>query len=465
MSLSESCVQQYQQEQSKRRKILLWGVLGSVGVHGVALTLAQYDLWPWLAQAEEVVPIELIVTEPSPEIPPETPPTELSTETNDPAPASVATRSAVAPPPVAQPVEAIPEAPVDIPDPIEPTAAESALEEPKVTETPDPEAEETPEAVATESEETQVDSLQDYLQRLREIQTEAAAPATTAPGTATEAAPEAATAEGSTTTATAPSTGGTGQGQGSRTVACQNCVRPNYPQSALDAGAEGQPMVSVDINPDGSVRSVTLTRSSGNPAIDQAAIEAARSSQFQPVSGGASVPIEYDLTIEGSQRNRDAQRRGERQAVEVPTPAAETAPATAESAPAPASPSPETASETPPKTPLETLLETPTETSAPAAESAPAEETPATAPASPAPADDSPPPELAPDPSPDALFPDIPSPEVPSPAVPAPALPPAPVSLPTPVAPSPAPAAPPTQPVVPPAAPADLPTEAEGDEP
>ena len=102
-------------------------------------------------------------------------------------------------------------------------------------------------------------------------------------------------------------------------MACQNCVRPEYPESALESGAEGQPVVSVDINPDGSVRSVTLTRSSGNPAIDQAAIQAARNSRFQPVSGGASVPIEYDLTIEGSRRNREAQRRGERQSVEVPT--------------------------------------------------------------------------------------------------------------------------------------------------
>lgn len=125
---------------------------------------------------------------------------------------------------------------------------------------------------------------------------------------------------------------GSGQGQGSRTVACQTCVRPDYPQSALDAGAEGQPMVSVDINPDGTVRSVTLTRSSGNPAIDQAAIQAARNSRFQPVSGGASVPIEYDLTIEGSRRNRDARRRGDRQAVELPPEPSPEA-ATAESAP------------------------------------------------------------------------------------------------------------------------------------
>ncbi|MGB6013662.1 MAG: energy transducer TonB, partial [Nodosilinea sp.] len=188
--------------------------------------------------------------------------------------------------------------------------------------------------------------LRDLLQRRREAEGEtAAAPPATSSSDSSEPSASDST-ETAETTAARPSTGTSngdnpsasrnGQGQSSRTVACQNCVRPSYPQSALDAGAEGQPTVSVDINPDGSVRSVTLTRSSGNPAIDQAAIQAARNSRFQPVSGGASVPIEYDLTIEGSRRNRDARRRGDRQAVELlpePTPT----PATATTKPDPES--------------------------------------------------------------------------------------------------------------------------------
>jgi TonB family protein len=121
-----------------------------------------------------------------------------------------------------------------------------------------------------------------------------------------------------TDTSTPPG-GSNEQSQNSRTVACPNCVRPVYPESALAAGAEGQPIVSVDVNPDGTVRSVTLTRSSGNEAIDQAALRAARNSRFQPVNGGASVPIEYNLTIDGSPLNREAQQRGEQRSVEVPT--------------------------------------------------------------------------------------------------------------------------------------------------
>jgi TonB family protein len=123
--------------------------------------------------------------------------------------------------------------------------------------------------------------------------------------------------------------GSEGRGQGSRTVACQQCLRPEYPQSALEAGIEGQPRVNVEINPDGTVARVTLIRSSGNAAIDQAAIQAAQRSRFQPVAGGATVPIEYDLNIAGSQRHQNAQQRGERYSTEVPTPASsETPPAT-----------------------------------------------------------------------------------------------------------------------------------------
>ncbi|NJL87507.1 MAG: TonB family protein [Leptolyngbyaceae cyanobacterium SM1_1_3] len=325
-----------------------------MGAHGIALSLSQFDLWQ--VATDELTPIELIVTEPlteplpdDPEVLPDpAPPAELSTQTNDPAAAtaSAPSNAAVVAPPatVTPPIEPI--AP-DSPEPLEDTQAESALEEPQPAVekelTPSEEAEVAeelpddvePEAVATEPTESQSESLRD-------------SPVDS--GTSTAALTESATAGGGTVPdapagdsqgiAAAPSsTNGSGQGQGSRTVACQNCVRPSYPQSALAAGAEGQPMVSVDINPDGSVRSVTLTRSSGNTAIDQAAIQAARNSRFQPVAGGASVPIEYDLTIEGSRRNRDARRRGEREAVDVPpepAPTVETAdtpPAAATSAP------------------------------------------------------------------------------------------------------------------------------------
>ena len=461
MSLSEICVQQHEHEQKKLKKLLLWGLLGSLGAHGIALSLSQFNLWQ--AATDELTPIELNVTEPlteaipdEPEVLPDpTQPAELSTQTNDPAAATASApprAAVVAPPaPVSPPVE--PVAPYS-PEPVEDTQAESALEEPQPTAeealTPsETEIEEVaeeisdevePETVATNS---QSESLRDLLQRLRDSQSDS--------GTGTAAAPtESATAGGGTVpnapagdspgvTAAPSTTNGSGQGQGARTVACQNCVRPSYPQSALAAGAEGQPMVSVDINPDGTVRSVTLTRSSGNAAIDQAAIQAARNSRFQPVAGGASVPIEYDLTIEGSRRNRDARRRGERQAVDVPlepNPTAETAdspPAAATSAPSEPSDNGAEASPTTPTTPPASSEPIQTEPSGSVSEPEAAPE-----PALTAPSQNNPTP--APEPAPSPAAPPSPPAEPVSPP-PAPAAPPA-------ASPPPAPATPPPAPPV-----------------
>ncbi|MBW4651571.1 MAG: TonB family protein [Kaiparowitsia implicata GSE-PSE-MK54-09C] len=507
MSLSEICVQQHEHEQKKLKRLLLWGLVGSLGAHGIALSLSQFNVWQ--AATDEVSPIELIVTdsptEPLPDdlevLPDPAQPAELSTQTNDPAAATASApprAAVVAPPaPVAPPVEPI--AP-DSPEPLENTQAESALEEPQPNveeEAPTSEAEAAevaedlpddveedvePEAVATEPTESQFERLRNLQQQLRESRADR--------GTSTTAAPtESATAGAGTVpnapagdrpgVAAAPSTtNGSGQGQGSRTVACQNCVRPSYPRSALDAGAEGQPMVSVDINPDGSVRSVTLTRSSGNAEIDQAAIQAARNSRFQPVTGGASVPIEYDLTIEGSRRNRDARRRGERQTVDVPpepTPATETAdtPPAADTFPnpdpsedgaedAPATPS--AASDASEIEPSETEAsgsepsETESSESEPSeTESSESEPEPATA------TESAPTPPIAPSQNDPVPAPEpTPSPvnQTPTPAAPPPSAPPATVSPPIPAAPRPTPAAPPPAPLAPrpiPAAPRPTP--------
>ncbi|TVP65013.1 MAG: TonB family protein [Leptolyngbya sp. LCM1.Bin17] len=449
MSLSDICRQQHQQEQQKLRKILLWGLLGSLGVHGLALSLSQFNLWQ--TAIDELSPIELIITEAIPEqpevLPDPEPPTELSTQTHAPAPAAASApprpAAVVAPPTPAQPpVESV------TPDTPEPdTQAESDLEESVVdAESPDVAeeeasevAEETPEeldldAIAAELNEApaepQAERLRDLLQRLREAQEQGnstAAEVDPSPSTTAGAGnvPDAPVGNDTGVAAAPSNTSGSGQGQG---VTCLNCVRPNYPQSALDARVEGQPMVSVDINPDGSVRSVTLTRSSGNAAIDQAAIQAARSSRFQPIAGGAtSVPIEYDLTIEGSHRHRDARRRGERLSVEVPTPppAAETS----KPPPAAATPGPQPSAAEAEQPPLAEPPAPPTPASAapePAAEPSP---TPATEPA----------PVSTPPSSQGSAFPEpaTPTPEPATPAAPPPVAPP-PVAPPPPVEPPPA---------------------------
>lgn len=60
-------------------------------------------------------------------------------------------------------------------------------------------------------------------------------------------------------------------------------VRPAYPDSARAQGAGSAiVLVHVTVGLDGSVRWATVTKSSGNAAMDQAALEAARASQYTP---------------------------------------------------------------------------------------------------------------------------------------------------------------------------------------
>ena len=52
----------------------------------------------------------------------------------------------------------------------------------------------------------------------------------------------------------------------------------------IDDSATGTARVEVDVNPDGSVTDVRLVQSSGDPAVDQAALAAARASTYAPAT-------------------------------------------------------------------------------------------------------------------------------------------------------------------------------------
>ncbi len=350
MSLSEICAQRHEQEQKQLKRLLLWGLLGSLGVHGVALSLSQFK--PWQGVTDDLIPIELIaadgLTDPVPEALSDSIQAGPQTPTSAAPPTAGRGGGRVPPPasmrPLVRPVVS------DSPKPGEPPQAASALEASQASAEEDRlprpavavEARPEGSVLATggaEPSASQPEGLGDQLGQ--------PSPSADPPSSAAQGALPHGSAGNSPIGATAPANAqGNGDSQGSRAVTCQTCVRPSYPQSALDARIEGQPMVRVEINPDGTVRRVTLTRSSGHGAIDRAAIEAARNSRFQPIAGGATVPIEYDLTIEGSRRNRDARRRGERQAVDLPPAPAAGAPSQAhprpalESGPAPDDPTP-----------------------------------------------------------------------------------------------------------------------------
>ena len=59
---------------------------------------------------------------------------------------------------------------------------------------------------------------------------------------------------------------------------------PAYPDRARRAGVEGVVGVRIALAPDGSVRQVELTQSSGSRLLDEAALAAARASTFAPAS-------------------------------------------------------------------------------------------------------------------------------------------------------------------------------------
>jgi hypothetical protein len=60
MSLSKICVEQHEREQAGLRKVLLWGIVGSVGVHAIGFGLSSWGIWHRTDQAE-LSPIELLV--------------------------------------------------------------------------------------------------------------------------------------------------------------------------------------------------------------------------------------------------------------------------------------------------------------------------------------------------------------------------------------------------------------------
>jgi TonB family protein len=65
-------------------------------------------------------------------------------------------------------------------------------------------------------------------------------------------------------------------------------ARPVYPDICARAGAEGTAFVQILLNRRGEVVRVQVQRSSGNAALDEAALEAARLSRFTPAMQGDS---------------------------------------------------------------------------------------------------------------------------------------------------------------------------------
>ena len=81
--------------------------------------------------------------------------------------------------------------------------------------------------------------------------------------------------------------------------------RPEYPHSAKRAGQEGRVLLRVQILADGSAGSVSVAKTSGFEALDEAALAAVRKWKFvpakrdgNPVESVVNVPINFNLKTE-----------------------------------------------------------------------------------------------------------------------------------------------------------------------
>ncbi|MFE4106870.1 energy transducer TonB [Almyronema epifaneia] len=397
MGLSQACLEQHDKENALTRRCLSWGLLSAVGVHAGFVPMLLLMPTP-LAATKTPNRIELVVTPPEPDPAVVEPETELAEEVSAAAPSQPAASQPAAAPAL-QPVAALP--PPAAPLPAQPESAPEIVEADE--DQPDLEdeavlpetSEETEDAVETEPDgrlakteiseseaepETNIDDIRSSLSRLfsqdeitrdsADSGTDAAIAADTAAsggetaGTAETDSDgrETARATGSrsgSNDAEASGSDGRGRRGAARTVSCRRCDRPDYPESALNDGVEGNPQIEARYDANGNVVSVTLVRSSGNAELDRAALEAAQGYEFDTGGQQGSIPIEIDFAVEGSRRYRETQRRGERRSVEVASPE----PPAASSSPAPTArnrPAEEAetdASESQPSTPAEPDIE------------------------------------------------------------------------------------------------------------
>lgn len=78
-----------------------------------------------------------------------------------------------------------------------------------------------------------------------------------------------------------------------------------YPLELWDEGVEGELLLRVRVAENGVVDSVEVSESSGNPALDSAAVQGARELRFQPgKKGGRQVPMWATLPVHFTKRPR-----------------------------------------------------------------------------------------------------------------------------------------------------------------
>jgi protein TonB len=73
-------------------------------------------------------------------------------------------------------------------------------------------------------------------------------------------------------------------------------VYPDYPYAARDRHLEGSGLLELKLRPDGSVRAVSILRSSGHAILDEAAVAAFRQWRFSPgVTDHVKLPFFFTM--------------------------------------------------------------------------------------------------------------------------------------------------------------------------
>ena len=63
-------------------------------------------------------------------------------------------------------------------------------------------------------------------------------------------------------------------------------IKPDYPKGARQRGEQGDVVVEIRVNAEGTVDEVKVATSSGFPELDEAAVRAARAAKFSPARSG-----------------------------------------------------------------------------------------------------------------------------------------------------------------------------------
>jgi len=76
-----------------------------------------------------------------------------------------------------------------------------------------------------------------------------------------------------------------------------HCPKPQYPKSSQRSGHEGTVILIFTVDREGAVSSVRVSKTSGHPALDQAALKTINQWKFKPARNGLNQPTSYEYIL------------------------------------------------------------------------------------------------------------------------------------------------------------------------